>query len=131
MSPAITFVRMALPTRAINVNRATYIPILPIKSATLANFCYKGVPSSSSSNNFSSTSPVYVRGPTQQIIAVAFPRTTIESASNIGLGICDFACYKTISAPNAYFLIKSGSPVMFDSSHSISSPSIIKQSAGI
>lgn len=47
-----------LSTIAIKVRDATHIPIVPIKSATLANFYYKGVPSASSSNNFSSTSPV-------------------------------------------------------------------------
>ena len=68
------------------------MPIFPIKSATLSNFYYKGVPSSSSSNSFSSTSPVYEFLPTQQTIASPFPKTTIESANKNGFGIClDFS----------------------------------------
>jgi hypothetical protein len=93
-----------------NVSSATYIPILPIKLATLSSFYYKGVPSSSSSKSFSSTSPVYVSYPTAHIIAVPFPKTTMESPNKNGLGIyLDFSL-------RGNFLTCSLSPVMLLSS---------------
>jgi hypothetical protein len=53
-----TLDEIRLAVIAMKVASATYIPILPIKLATLSSFYCKGVPSSSSSNSFSSTSPV-------------------------------------------------------------------------